>query len=211
MGVFIAIPCSNYARYSSFWATLQELERPADSPVQLKVGPFIVNNQNGLGRSFLASGHEWFFLLNDDQIYPRHTLNQLLAHGKEAVCVVALNRRPPHQPLLYDFLPEVGHFVQRRLADGEKGLIPVDGAGGGGLLLHRSVFEKVPAPWWEVKPFPNGDHGGEDLEFCRKMKDAGIQLWCDLESPVGHVGDFAITPVRTEDGKWQIALNRTNA
>jgi hypothetical protein len=37
------------------------------------------------------------------------------------------------------------------------------------------------------KPF-NMEHGGEDLEFCWKVKEAGFDLWIDWDVKCDHAG-----------------------
>lgn len=206
-GVFIAVPCGSHARYSSFWGSLQELERPLASQVGIQIGPFIVNNQNALGKMFMRTECEWFFLANDDQVYQPGLITQLRSHGKDAVVGLCLNRRPPHTPLIYKFDANK-RFKAYTPTKGEGGLIPIDGSGGGGLLLHRSVFERLGHPWWNVTTQPDGSHGGEDLAFCRRLEAAGIQLWCDLETKIGHITEFTIVPERDPNGVWRMAMVR---
>ena len=204
-GVFIALPCHDRSRYSGFWVALERLERPINSIFHIQAGPFIVNNLIKLSQAFLATNCQWFFLINDDQIYLPDTIKKLVAHGKDAVVAFSVNRKPPYRPLLYREVPE--GFTHLTLTN-ETGLIPVDASGGGGLLLSRRVFETIPQPWWEVKSDPDGTHGGEDLEFCRKLKTHGFQLWADLDTRVGHIADFVLIPSLTENG-WMVNIGRT--
>jgi hypothetical protein len=57
--------------------------------------------------------------------------------------------------------------------------------GGGGLLVHRAVWEKIPrGPWfvWErgedTETGDRGTHGcGEDVYFCRLVQKQGFKVW----------------------------------
>jgi hypothetical protein len=205
-GVFVAIPCGEQSRYSRFWAEIQSLELPPDSGTCAQFGPFIVNNQNRLAHKFMAGNWDWFFLANDDQLYPPSSVKQMIAHQKEAVVALSVSRKPPHAPLIYDMVED--QFFCHNLKPLENGLIKIVGSGGGGLLLNRSVFEKVEEPWWNIAMMPNGEHGGEDLFFNRKMNNAGIELWCDTTIRVGHMTTFTLTPTQDKDGVWQIGMDR---
>lgn len=205
-GVYIGIPAHERSRYTAFWSNLYSIEKPAGSLVGIQIGPFIVNNQNTLVDKFLASDCEYFFLANDDQIYPLDILPCLIARDVDAVVGVVVHRKPPHIPLIYDLIDN--QFIGHQLTQGENGLIKIGGAGGGGLLLHRSVFAALPKPYWFVEQQPDGSHGGEDLAFNRKMAQHNIQLWCDTDIRIGHIAEFTLTPATDADGKWRISMHR---
>lgn len=61
-------------------------------------------------------------------------------------------------------------------------LIEIDSAGFGAMMMKREVLEKVGA-----EPF-QFVHGGEDFAFCRKAKDAGVRIFLDGTTRIGHIG-----------------------
>lgn len=76
-------------------------------------------------------------------------------------------------------------------------LIPVDYAGFGFLLMHRSVADKM-REFHGNKPLfletSDGDDGkfiGEDIQFFMKMKEAGIPLYAHTGATVKHMKRFA--------------------
>jgi hypothetical protein len=203
--VFIAIPCSEGSRYSEFWQSLQGVYTPPNTITQQCRGIYIANNQNTLARMFLESNQDWFWLVNDDQIYPPDILIRLLRHRKDVVAPNCLEKKPPHLPLLYQSQNGKGIYKNKYLIDGQTGLVKIVGAGGGGMLVHRRVLEAIKDPWWEVHTVLN-DNGvssqsSEDFDFCQKVIDAGFEIYGDLSLWVGHIIQMNMQPIYS-DGQW---------
>lgn len=213
--VFIAIPQGELGRYSDFDASLDNVLLPRHIVKKRLFGIYIAGLQNELARIFLASDCDWFWLLNDDQPYPRTTLVQLLAAKKDIVVPLALEKAIPHWPLIYDDHEpdQPGMFKHRYLRRGETGLIRIYAAGGGGMLVHRRVFETIPEPWWtvttriaETKKF---EQSSEDFDFAMRVKSAGIEMWCDLDIHVVHIAHYGLRPAVEEGtGEWRTVLIR---
>lgn len=51
-----------------------------------------------------------------------------------------------------------------------------DVVGTGLMMVKRSVFETIPAPWFEVIDHANGEALGEDFNFCLKARDLGLSI-----------------------------------
>ena len=62
----------------------------------------------------------------------------------------------------------------------------------GCLLIHMSVFDKLPKPYFRFGINPeNGDIIGEDFHFCDDARNAGVRIWCDaqLTQEMVHLGE----------------------
>ena len=214
--VFVALPQSESGRYSDFEANLNLVVTPPyTTPPQRLCGIYIANLQNTLARAFLASDFEWFWLLNDDQLYYPDTLLRLLSHKKDVVGPLCLLKAAPHSPILYTRMPD-GHLTYEYLGRHDRGLKtkPRMVIGGGGMLVHRRVFEAIPDPWWTVTTKQNPKSGlfeqtSEDVDFCAKVEDAGFQIWCDLDVSVIHNATYGLKAVYdTASGQWITVLMR---
>jgi hypothetical protein len=162
---------------------------------------------------FLKSDCEWFWLVNDDQIYPQETLLNLLAHKKDVVTPLCLEKKAPHCPLVYERGGSNGLKPWRFLRRGESGLVLAGATGGGGMLIHRRVLEAIPDPWWEVTTRRTEDgsyqQSSEDFDFCDKVYDAGFKIWCDLDTSVVHVAHYGLRAVQDEKTlEWYTAVIR---
>jgi hypothetical protein len=211
--VFIAMPCSEHARYTDFWLSFNNVLTPPHTIRQGLMGIYIAALQNDLARMFLATDCEWFWLVNDDQLYPRDALIQLLQRNVDVVTPVCLEKKAPHFPLIYDESDAPGFYKRRTLKKGEQGLVPIAAAGGGGTLIHRRVLEAIPDPWWEVHTVKSDtgklEQTSEDFDFAKKVKDAGFQMYADLDVSVVHQAIFGLRAVLDEgSGEWRTSLMR---
>jgi len=127
-----------------------------------------------------------------------------------------MRRTPPHKPLLFDCFP-----VHPQMSDGELvaafsaspdhlplvphqgGLVEMGHAGAGGMLIAADVFRTLPPPWFEFGRF-GANGAGEDTWFTLCARRAGFKVWCDLDTPIGHLTTAALwaAPV---DAHGQIA------
>jgi hypothetical protein len=44
-----------------------------------------------------------------------------------------------------------------------------------------------------------------DLVFCEKVRNAGFQIWADLDLPIGHMIIAPVWPHKV-NGVWKVAL-----
>ena len=75
-------------------------------------------------------------------------------------------------------------------------VIPVDLAGFGLMLMHRSIIEPVKQVAGELSVFGENQQAkdkfiSEDISFCRNLKKAGIQLYAHTGAHVQHMKTFS--------------------
>jgi hypothetical protein len=78
----------------------------------------------------------------------------------------------------------------------ENQVIPVDIAGFGLMLMHRSIIEPVNAAAGDTSVFGENQQAkdkfiSEDVSFCRNLKKAGIQLYAHTGAHVQHMKTFS--------------------
>ena len=80
------------------------------------------------------------------------------------------------------------------------------------MLIKRKVLETIPDPWWETHTaWPKGlppISSTEDLDFCKKVREAGFRIFCNLDAPIGHITPMIVWPSRRTDGSWWTAISR---
>lgn len=127
--------------------------------------------------------------LDDDHTFPPDLACRLASHDKDMVSALYYGRTPPFFPVCYvkDPSEEYKHFP---LVEPPACLFQCDAVGFGALMMRLDVFKRVPEPWFTLDW-----KAGEDIAFCVKAKQYGVEIWCDGAYKLGHIG---VPPVITE-------------
>lgn len=166
---------------------------------------------------FLESKAEWLLFVDQDAVLHPQTVGRLLSWDKPFVSALAFTRTPPPQPTIYigqrseeDALPgalpefriqieETRAWLMRWPQLWQNGpamieprpddaLVEVDFTGLHCTLIHRSVLETVPPPYFERAHPVGGSRGtGEDYMFCRKAASCGFKIHVDRSVQAGHL------------------------
>lgn len=176
---------------------------PVNTAVDFEIGADRGRSRNTLVERSLERGSEWMLFLDDDHTFPPGLLLQLLSHDQPVVASLYLQRTDPFLPIAYTSKDENGDYWPLDLNDCERhGLVPVAGAGTGGMLIRSEVFHQLDPPW-----FVHTTQQSEDLFFCDRVVAAGIPLFVDLDAPLGHIGANNFFP-NWEDGHgWTAAIS----
>jgi hypothetical protein len=138
--------------------------------------------RNRLVRNFLKSDCTHLLMVDDDVVPPVGALAKLLAVDRPVATGV------------YPLCPS-GRLVASVMGINDKewpetcptGVFPVRHTGLGFTLVQRATFERIGFPWFN---WPEGDDGvsiGEDVWFCHRVRQAGLQIFCDGSVVCGHV------------------------
>jgi hypothetical protein len=64
--------------------------------------------------------------------------------------------------------------------------------GAGIMLIDMKVFDRIEKPYFIFTTDENGQVvNGEDGHFCDNVKKAGMNVWCDPQIEVFHLGEYA--------------------
>jgi hypothetical protein len=132
-----------------------------------------------------AADHLLF--LDSDMIFPRTTLERLMAHKKAIVGATYAKRVAPFSAL--------GAALENGRVENGGGLIEMRHIPTGCLLIQMSVFETLGEPGFRFSADPiTGAIVGEDYDFCNRALAAGIPVWCDtkLSFEIGHIGQTVV-------------------
>jgi hypothetical protein len=201
----VVIPCAEQGRWSAFWTCVTGLELPAGWSVLPVRGSSPASNANLGVRTALERGAEAVFLLDDDLLFASDVLVRLLARQVEAVVGLSLLRRPPLSPIwMHTNAPDLGNFIETapRTAD----LIPLAAGTVGGLLVRAEVLRWIDYPWFTLGQVGDQqDQWNNDLWFCQRLTDVGVQLWGDPTVRFGHLGSMEVWP-HEANGQWSKVL-----
>lgn len=195
----IGIIGDHAARYTWFSQCLAALEKPEGTVVEWRVGANRGAMRNELAHACLDQGCDWIFFIDDDQAFHRGVLNRLLAHEQPVVSGLIVGRKAPFLPTAYaDKMGGRYRPLDLRSVGGNN-LVAVAAVGTGGLLVRSEALRQLdPSVHW----FYYSEALGEDLYFCERLTDAGVQIVVDTGCRIGHIAPAAVFP--TFNGEWGV-------
>jgi cellulose synthase/poly-beta-1,6-N-acetylglucosamine synthase-like glycosyltransferase len=165
-----------------------------DLNVYTSQGTLIFDQRNSLVRTAVIEKCDYILFIDADMRFPKTTLERLLAHKKDIIGVNATTRMMPPKPTARNIQINEDGSVDwlEVLSNKEKGIGKVDAIGCGVMLIKTSCLKNIPQPYFYFEQLLKGKLLGEDIYFCIKAKDAGIDTWVDhdLSMEIGHVGSY---------------------
>lgn len=147
--------------------------------------------------------------LDTDMKFPPDTIPRLLNHNVPVVAVNYPTKDMEARPTAY---AENEHYIGPVwTTEKTTGLAEVTHAGMGIMLTDIRVFDLLDPPLFQFEPMPPDfiKQTGEDVYFCRKVREKGIPIFIDhdLSKQVAHIGDFEYTnsfSAKAEETKQQL-------
>jgi hypothetical protein len=178
------------ARYTDFWLSFQALVRPASTKFVFRQGMDVTGNYNGLVEDM--SG-DWLWIMGDDHTFAPDILLNLLAHDVDVVVPLCLKKDAPFDPVVYEGQEEredglIYHHVARLP---ESGMVEVHAAGSAGMLIRKHVLDAIDRPVFVTEKGMQN----EDLVFCRRVREAGFRIFCDVDQRMGHISPKTVYPM----------------
>lgn len=160
----------------------------------------IVANRNLIVENARIMGATDILWIDSDQKFPVNGLVRLLNHEKEIVCATTCRRKLTNRA-------PIAIPVDRASVKPFQKLVPMRFVGLPFMLTSMSVFDKMEKPYFAEPPRElmvkeYGDEAAypyenldqyvmpEDEYFCFKVRQAGFDIWCDMEltMEIGHIG-----------------------
>ena len=165
-----------------------------DLNVYTSQGTLIFDQRNSLVHTAVVEKCDYILFIDADMRFPKNTLERLLSHNKDIIGVNATTRMMPPKPTARNIqINEDGSVDWLEVfSNKEKGIGKVDAIGCGVMLIKTSCLKDIPQPYFYFEQLLKGKLLGEDIYFCIKAKDAGIDTWVDhdLSMEIGHVGSY---------------------
>ena len=136
------------------------------------------------------------FFIDSDMIYPHDSIVRLLAHDKEVISGFYVTRKQPVLPVHFKEIKLDGTLgkVENRI-EKVKGLIEQSCGGFGGVLVKKSVLEKMKNPFFRIIYDDSKNLVvGEDIYFFLQLQKLGIKAYLDCDVEYGHIINGAIYP-----------------
>jgi hypothetical protein len=156
------------------------------------IGSVITIARRNLTDIFMKSDFDYAWWVDSDMKFPIDAPIRLLNRNVPLVGANYRRRRFPN-PGFTGMMGQPGNFQELITDDNSPAMQDVDVIPHGCVLVHRSVYEKIPQPHYIQDFVPDMNlEIGEDIYFCRKARENGFQVWCDheLSKEISHIGIF---------------------
>ena len=169
--------------------------------LQHMLGNQIAKQRQQLFDEWVESGVDWLLWLDSDVVITPEIFDILWNTANKdthpVVCGVYFVSPNPNQPMM---IPVPCIFMNAENGGNDpvhplqaNVVIPIDVAGMGLVLMHRSIAPKLKAEFPDEVYFNIGlkeNNEGEDVSFFRKLKKAGIPLYANTAALAPHIKRF---------------------
>lgn len=190
--ILIAIPTAKYIEPDTFKA-IYDLKIPEGYETEFQY--FYGYNIDQI-RNLIASWamrYDYLFSVDSDISFPADTLELMIAENVDMVSGVYRQRLPEEAIEIYD------HNFRRMTYDQINGewITEIGGCGMGCALIKSEVFRAIGYPHFVYHhALDHANTFSEDLDFCKKVREAGFKIWAMPDILCDHHGNrtFKIEP-----------------
>ena len=192
MRLMVAVPTVDYVP-ADFVKSLAKLslrlgrERiPAD--VEIVGGTLVYIARNRLAHRAIRDEYTHVLWLDSDMTFSDSIVEDLLFCGKDMVCGAFVSRRPPYGPCVYTDISDPANMKKVENFGTEP--FRVDGCGFATVLTSVSLLDAVQSNFGTC--FRPTEQYGEDLAFCDRVKQLGMEIWCEPTVRPGHIAHVPV-------------------
>lgn len=188
--ICLAIPNTGTIRIETMLSIVGILSatQNVDWFVDQKQSCYVEWNRTGLIQTAIREKCDKVFFLDADMVVEGGVVNKLLALNKPIVGADYHMRKFPITNNV-KIADENGKYIHVEPQDIPKVPFKAAAIPTGCMLLDVATVQKIPYPWFDLTYFENGElEFGEDVFFCRKLIEHGVEIWCDPTIGIGHVG-----------------------
>lgn len=201
MKTLIAIPCMDMV-HTVFMKSLMGMNRVGQTGFAFSCSSLVYDARNTLAKQAVTEGYDRVLWLDSDMDFQPDLLQKLsedMDEGRELVSGIYFKRKAPVKPVIYKSLGYYKNEDERGVTPvavsyedyPKDSIFPIAACGFGGVLvttdLIQRVGDKFGLPFSPIMGF------GEDLSFCSRVTELGVEMFCDSRVKMGHVGLGTIT------------------
>lgn len=153
-------------------------------------GCLIDENRNHAAKEALETGSSHLMFIDSDMVFPDNGIVTLASMDKQVIGS-NYNLRDGTRRSTVKILGGDGNMCEVSGDHIPKQLFKAYAVATGFMLIRTEVFTRIPKPWFFNEYNPEKDDiTGEDVNFCKKLRANGIDVWCDPTIELGHIGDY---------------------
>lgn len=188
--ILIGIPTARNIEPDTF-KSIYDLEVPEgyETTFQYFYG-YNIDQVRNLIADWVVKGYDYLFSVDSDIAFPPDTLKKLLAHDKDIVSGLYIQRKPgQHIVEVYEDNGRggVANIPYAKLAGHRE--YEIAGCGFGCVLIKAEVIRAIPYPHFVYhSAIDHRNTISEDVDFCRKARERGFKLYADATILCRHIG-----------------------
>ena len=192
--ILIAIPTNRNIEAQTF-KSIYDLITPRGCIVEFQYfwGYQVDQVRNLIADWTMRNGFDYLFCVDSDIAFTPDTLVKLIAHDRDIVSGVYIQRIPGTHTIEImrkNIHGGVSHVDWADIKD--QGLVPIDGCGFGCVLIKTEVLQAIPYPHFLYhSAIDHANTISEDVHFCNQARDRGFALWCDTSILCEHIGSWS--------------------
>ena len=172
-----------------------------DFDVHIESGTLVYLAREKIAAKAVNEGYSRVLWLDADMIFTPELLEDLEFSGKEFVTGIAHSRRKGYDSCVFEDI-DLSHL--RRFETYPANTFKVAGCGFACVLMSSDILKRVFLKYNTCfTPLPGY---GEDLAFCKRCGEIGIDIYCEPAVHLGHIGHTVIYPEDRE--KWKKELEQ---
>lgn len=203
MKLLIAVPTLDFLHFEFVQSLTNLIMRLNRDNIHYEVkyisGTLVYVARDKLANYAINNNFTHVLWLDSDMVFQDNIVDDLMFCGKDFVCGRYNARRKPYVSCQFSKLVPVER-VEHFPAEAFK----IAGSGFGCVLVTVDILRQVQMTYRTC--FLPLAGFGEDLAFCSRVKDMGIDIWCEPAVVLGHVGHITIYPEDHERYKTEIGI-----
>ncbi len=210
--VLLVTVTSELPRYFEYYDSIDRLILPPNTGKTSIHSSSPAANRNIAILNALKHDFTHIFFTDDDHVFPPDTVMRLLSHEVDIVSGLYCMKFPPFPIIVLNNPNEknMSAFIDIQKI-GAHGLYEVPRVPAGCLLVTTDSLRAIQGvlkdglynnKWFTIGQIQS-DQWGDDLWFCDRARDAGINIYVDSSVRVGHITKCILTPEYI-NGEWVI-------
>ncbi len=190
--ILIGTPCYRTIHIRTVQAIMDTLRVHPEAVHAFQNGVFVHENDNNLVELAKQKKATHLFLVEHDMVFEPDTLGKLLEQDKDVIAASYNHRTLPLHPMIYQQAPDTKElYLMNYETLWPKETFKCFGVPTGCTLIKMSVFDKIKKPYFSFKYKKNGKiKMSQDMYFCKKVNEAGLEVWADPNIMISHIGDY---------------------
>lgn len=216
MKLLIGIPTLDYVNVEFMKCLTALILRLRDDGIKFDIdiesGTLVYTARERIAHKAINEGFSHVLWLDSDMVFSPNILDDLQFCGKAFVSGIYHARRKGYASCIFKSI-DVDKGIER-FEEYPHEAFKIAGCGFGCVLIETQILAQVCHNKGVCfTPLPSY---GEDLAFCKRCIELGIEIWCEPSVVCGHIGHITIYPDDYEQWKTtisnysEVANNGTN-